>query len=67
MVDREGLFFEENEHEDGEDGQREELLNHLELPKVERTAVVEETNTVSGYHKTVFNQCNAPTEENDHR
>ena len=67
MIDCEGLVFEEYEHEDCEDGQREELLNHLELPEIEWTSVVDETDTVGWHHERVFNQCNAPAEENDQR
>lgn len=62
MVDGEGLVFEKHEHENREDGQRKEFLNHLELPKVERTTVLEKTDAVRRNHKTVFNERNAPTE-----
>ncbi len=67
MVEREWLVLEEHQHEDGEDGQREELLDHLELPEVERTAVLNEADAVGGHHETVLDQRDAPTEENDHR
>lgn len=67
MIHREGLVFEEDEHEDSEDGQREELLNHLELPEIERSAVVDEANAVGGHHETVFDQRDAPAEKNDQR
>lgn len=67
MVDGEGLILEEDQHEDGEDGQREELLDDLELPEVERTAVVNEANTVGRHHETVLDQRDTPAEENHHR
>ena len=67
MVDREGLVLEEDQHEDREDGQREELLDDLELPEVERTAVVDEADTVGRHHETVFDQRDSPAEENHHR
>ena len=66
MVDCEGLLLEKYQHEDGEDGQREELLNHLELPEIERTAILDEANAVGGHHKTVFDQGDAPTEKDYH-
>ena len=67
MVKREGLLLEEDQHEDGEDGQREELLDHLELPEVERSAVVNEADTVGGHHEAVFDQGDAPAEKDDQR
>lgn len=67
MVEGEGLLLEKHQHEDGEDGQREELLDHLELPEVERTAVVDETDAVGRHHETVFDQGDAPAEKDDHR
>ena len=65
MVDREGLLLEEYQHEDGEDGQREKLLDYLELPEVERTAILDEADAVGRHHKTVFDQSDTPTEEDD--
>ena len=67
MVERERLVLEKQQHEDGEDGQREELLNHLELPEVEGTAILDEADTVGGHHKAVLDQSDAPTEKDDHR
>jgi len=67
MIDREGLVLEEYQHEDGEDGQRKELLDHLELPEVERTAILDEADAVGGHHEAVLDQRNAPAEEDDHR
>lgn len=67
MVDSEGLLFEEDEHENREDSQRNELLNHLELPKIEGSAVFDETDPVSRHHERVFDQSDAPTEQNDQR
>ena len=67
MVDGEGLVLEEDQHKDGEDGQREELLDHFELPEVERTAILNEAYTIGWHHETVFDQSNTPTEKDDHR
>lgn len=67
MVDGEGLVLEENQHEDGENGQREELLDHFQLPEVERSAVFNESDAVGRYHEAVLNQCDAPAEEDYQR
>ena len=67
MVDREGLLLEKYQHEDGEDGQRDEFLDHLKLPQVERTTILDEADAVGGHHETVFNQGDAPTEKDDQR
>ena len=67
MVDGEGLVLEEEQHEDGEDSQRKELLDDLELPEVERTAVLNETDAVGRHHEAVLDQRDAPAEKNDHR
>lgn len=67
MVDREGLLLEKYQHEDGEDGQRDEFLDHLKLPEVERTAVPDEADAIGGHHETVFDQCDTPTEKNHQR
>lgn len=65
MVEGEGLLLKKHQHEDGEDGQREKLLDHLELPEVERTAILDEADAVGRHHKTVFDQSDTPTEEDD--
>ena len=67
MVDGEGLVLEEDQHEDGEDGQREELLDDLELPEVKGTAVVNEADAVGRHHEAVLDQRDTPAEENHHR
>ena len=67
MVERERLILEEHQHEDGEDGQGEELLDHLQLPEVERTAILDETDAVGRHHETVLDQGDAPAEQDNHR
>jgi len=67
VVVGEGLVFEEYEHEDGEDGEREELLDDFELPEVEGAAIVDEPDAVGRYHETVLDQRDAPAEEDDQR
>lgn len=67
MVEGEGLVFEEDEHEDGEDGQREELLDDFELPEVERAAVFDEADAVRRHHEAVLDQRDTPAEEDDQR
>lgn len=67
VVVGEGLVFEENEHEDSEDGERKELLDDFELPEVEGTAIVDEPDAVGRHHETVLDQRDAPAEEDDQR
>lgn len=67
MVECERLVLEEKQHEYGEDGEREELLDDLELPQVERAAVVDEADAVGRHHEAVLDQRDAPAEKNDHR
>ena len=67
MVEGEGMVFEEDEHEHGEDGQREELLDDFELPEVERAAVFDEADTVRRHHEAVLDQRDTPAEEDDQR
>lgn len=63
----ERLVFEEQEHEDREDGQREELLDDFELPHIERAAVADEPDAVGRHHETVLYQGDAPAEQDDQR
>ena len=67
VVVGEGLVLEEEEHEYGEDGERQELLDDLELPEVEGAAVVDEPDAVGRHHETVLNERDAPAEENHQR
>lgn len=65
MVVGEGLVLEENEHEHSEHGQRQEFLDDLELPEIERSAVFDETDSVRRNHEAVLDQRDTPAEEND--
>lgn len=59
------LRLEEQHGEQREDNQRDSLLNDLQLPEVERTAVLLEPDAVGGYLEAVFKECNAPTDEDN--
>ena len=50
---------------DAEYGQRDALLNDLQLDKVEGTTILYETETISGYLAAVFKEGNHPREGND--
>lgn len=65
MVVGERLVLEEQQHEKGEDRQRQELLDHLELPKVERASVVEEADPVGRHHEAILDKGDAPAEQDD--
>ena len=45
---------------DAEDGQRDALLDDLQLNEVERAAVLDESQTVGGYLTTILKEGNAP-------
>ena len=62
MIDPERLVFEEYQHENGEHRQRHRLLDHLQLPDVEGTAVPAEANPVRRHLAAVLKQGNTPTE-----
>ena len=61
MVDAHRFRLEHQQREDGEHGQGDCLLDDFELPKVKRSAVIDETNPVSGYHETVLDASQQPT------
>ena len=50
---------------DAEHGQRDALLDDLQLNEVERAAVLDEAETVGGYLTAVFEEGNAPREDDD--
>ena len=50
---------------DTEDGQRDALLNHLQLDEVERAAVLNEPQPVGGYLTAVFEEGNHPRKGDD--
>jgi hypothetical protein len=56
------------EHDVGNDaeyGQRDALLNNLQLNEVKGTAILYETETIGGYLAAVFKEGNHPREGND--
>ena len=65
MVPVKGLALETEGDDDGEDRQGNDLLNDLELHKVEGTSVDGRTDAVCGDLKAVFKKGNAPGKEND--
>lgn len=59
------LCLKEQNGEQREYDQRDSFLNDLQLPEVERTAVLLEPDAVGGYLEAVFKECNAPTDEDN--
>lgn len=57
--------MEEEAYDDGENGQRDDFLNDLQLHEGEGTAVTLETNTVGRNGKAVLNESDAPREGDD--
>ena len=67
MVQPQRLTLENKYRDEREDGQRDELLDYLQLPEIERPTVVNVADTVRRHHETVFKQSDAPAEQNHHR
>ena len=65
MVPVKGLALETEGDDDGEDGQGNDLLNDLELHKVEGTSVDGRTDAVRRDLKAILKKGDAPREEND--
>lgn len=65
MVPRKVFSLKEDGDDDGEDDERYDFLNHLELDEAERTAVIEQTHAIGGHLTHVFEERNAPRKEND--
>lgn len=65
VVQREMFILEENDSEQGKDGERDDLLNDFELPKVKRTAIAGIADFIGGYLETIFKEGNAPADDND--
>ena len=65
VVPLDGLPLEENGDDEGEDRQRNDLLDDLQLHKVERAAVLVETDAVGRDQKAVFEESDAPGKEDD--
>ena len=65
MVPLHGLALEKEGDDDGEDGQGDHLLDHLELHQVEGTAVPVEADPVRRDGEAVLEEGDAPREEDD--
>ncbi len=66
MIHPEGFRFKHNDNKKGKNNQRDHLLDHLELPEIERPAVFMEPDPVGRNLEDIFKKGNAPTDE-DHR
>ena len=63
MVYPQGLVLEENEHENGEYCKGNRLLDHFQLPQVERASVFDKSDTVGGHLAAILEQGDAPAEQ----
>ena len=59
------VALKEDVGDDGEDGQRDALLNHLQLHQVEWAAVVDEPQPVGRHLAAILEKGNAPRESDD--
>ena len=66
MVEAHRLRPEQHHREDSEHKQGYGLLDHLQLPQGERTAIIDKARPVSRNHKTVFDARHQPTQQDDH-
>lgn len=65
MIPVQGLSGEENLRYYCKDDETDDLLYHLELNEIERSAIINEAESVSRYLATVFKERDAPRESND--
>ena len=65
MVPAQGVGFHKDQREDGEDRERYDLLNHLQFPDRERTSEFGAADAVGGDLEAVFEQRDAPAEQDD--
>lgn len=65
MIPVQGLSGEENLRHYGKYDEADDLLYHLELHEIERSAIIDESESVSRYLTTVFKERDAPRESND--
>lgn len=65
MIPAQGVGFHEYQREDGEDRKRYDFLNHLQFPDRERASEFGAADTVGGDLEAVFEQRDAPAEQDD--
>ena len=65
VVPPESLCFKKDQSENRKYGQRDHLLNHLELKKRKRTAIASESDAIGRDLKHIFEQSNTPTQQNN--
>ena len=65
VIPLDGLSLEDENNDEGEYGERDDLLDYLELKEVERTPILLKPDAVGGDGKTVFKEGDAPREKND--
>ena len=65
MVPAECLRLKHRNDNDGENCQRDGLLNDFQLNKVERTTIDGGADAVSGNHKGILEKGDAPRDQND--
>lgn len=66
MIHSQRFVFEENQHENGKNGKGNRLLDHLQLPQIERASVFNEANPVGGHLAAILEEGNAPAEQDHH-
>ena len=65
MVDPKRLVLEKYQHENGEYGQGHGLLDNLQLPQIERSSILNESDPVGRHLTAIFKQGDSPAEKDD--
>lgn len=65
MIEAQRLALEEENREDGEDSERDDLLNDFELDEAERAPIANIANAVGRDLAAIFEKRHAPTDEDD--
>ena len=65
MIPLKRLPLEQKHNNNRKNRQRNHLLNHLQLHKIERTPVANETNPVRRHSETILKESNTPREQNN--
>lgn len=65
VIPTQSLVFHYQQYDDGEDGERHSLLNHLQLPNRERSSELGTAAAIGRHHKTILGKCHEPTQTDD--
>ena len=67
VIPAESLCFEDGNHDDGENGQRNGFLYDFQLDKIEWASILHCAHAVGGNHERILEQGDAPWHEDDQK